>query len=347
MKVVHIIFNIQLGGAETMLVDIISNQLKLGYDVSLIVINSGYNKSLLAKIDAKIKIVYIMRPESSKNPWYIFKLNYKLAKLSPDVVHVHNDKIMAMVLKRKRTKYVITIHDTRINLKYFKRVDEVCSISKAVKDDIYNRYGIHASLVYNGIEIEKVLVNNRKLDCNEFKILQIGRLVHQKKGQDILIRAVSLLSTRLSCKLKIDFIGEGPSLQYLQQMVASFNLTGCVNFRGAQNRQYIYEHIKDYDLLVQPSIYEGFGLTVVEGMAAKIPVLVTKNEGPLEIIDGGKYGEYFDINDVEGCASKLLSIMQSYSTYKHIADVDAYKFICENFDIANTVKGYDKLYKKT
>ena len=123
MKVVHIIFNIQLGGAETMLVDIISNQLKLGYDVSLIVINSGYNKSLLAKIDAKIKIVYIMRPESSKNPWYIFKLNYKLAKLSPDVVHVHNDKIMAMVLKRKRTKYVITIHDTRINLKYFRLTD--------------------------------------------------------------------------------------------------------------------------------------------------------------------------------------------------------------------------------
>lgn len=346
MRVVHIIFNIQLGGAETMLIDIISNQLKLGYDISLVVINKGYNEHLISKLDAKIKIKYILRPEGSRNPYYVFKLNRELYNISPDIVHVHNDRIMAMVLKQKSAKYVITIHDTRINLKYFKRVDCVCAISRAVKEDIFNRYGIDASLIYNGIDIKKVLINDRELNLKEFKILQIGRLVHEKKGQDVLINAIPLLLERLSCKLTIDFVGDGPSLQFLQQKVRKLKLTNCVNFRGARNRQYIYEHIKDYDLLVQPSIYEGFGLTVVEGMAAKIPVLVTKNDGPLEIIGEGRYGEWFEINDIEGCASKIESIVKKYSEYKLVAETVAYKFINENFDIVKTVKGYDELYKK-
>ena len=59
-------------------------------------------------------------------------------------------------------------------------------------------------------------------------------------------------------------------------MVVELNLEKHVRFLGNQSREYVYSHLKDYDLFVQPSRFEGFGLTVAEAMAACVPVLVTQ-----------------------------------------------------------------------
>ena len=58
---------------------------------------------------------------------------------------------------------------------------------------------------------------------------------------------------------------------------------------------YIVEHMADYDLLVQPSRWEGFGLTVAEAMAAKVLVSVSEGQGPAEVTCGYFYGWIFDL----------------------------------------------------
>ena len=65
-----------------------------------------------------------------------------------------------------------------------------------------------------------------------------------------------------------------------------------------------------YDLLVQPSRYEGFGLTVVEGMAAGVPVLVSDIEGPMEVIDKGRHGFAFRSEDFHDCGDRMMEIME-------------------------------------
>ena len=105
----------------------------------------------------------------------------------------------------------------------------------------------------------------------------------------------------------------------------------------------IYSHLKEYDLLIQPSISEGFGLTVVEGMVAKLPVLVSSNSGPIEIIKNGQCGFFFKKGDFWDCTEKIKGIIESPSEVHKVA-ISGYRHAIENFNIDNTVKNYQKEY---
>lgn len=129
--------------------------------------------------------------------------------------------------------------------------------------------------------------------------------MHEKKGQHILIKAVNKLIKQGYNQIRLDIIGDGDSHKYLKTLVKELDITEYVRFLGSKNQSYIYEHLCDYDLFVQPSIYEGFGLTVTEAMAAKVPVLVSENQGPIEIIDYGRLGYSFKNQDIDDCAAKI------------------------------------------
>ena len=126
-------------------------------------------------------------------------------------------------------------------------------------------------------------------------------------------------------------------------MIKDLQLENEVKLLGAKPQQYIFEHLCEYDLFAQPSIYEGFGLTVAEAMAAKIPVLVSENQGPLEIIDNGKYGFSFKNGDAEDCAAKIIDIIESGVDNELIEA--AYKRVEDCFTVQQTANNYLKGYK--
>lgn len=346
MKVVHIIFNLCLGGTETMLLDIMDCQVRQGHDVSLVLINRGHNDTLLSKVNKQIKVVAINRPIGSKNPWYLFKLNYALARLSPDIVHVHNDKTMGMVLKRKGVKYVGTVHCIGLNIPNIHKWDKIFAISNAVKEDIKQRYNRDATIVYNGVKPDSFEKKQNISDSGKiFKIIQVGRLDHAVKGQDITINAVSRLREKYGIdNVSVDFFGSGPSLEWLQELVKECNLENCISISGSVDREKLCTILKEYDLLIQPSRNEGFGLTVVEGMAAKVPVLVSRNDGPIEVIDNGRYGAYFENGDVDDCARRIMEMMTHYNQYYDLAQNEAYQRAVNDFDIEKTTERYIRVY---
>ena len=347
MKIAQIIFNLCLGGSETMLLDIMECQVKQGHDVSLVLINRGHNETLISKIPPQVNVVYINRPNGSVNPWYHFKLNGALKRIDPDIVHAHNNRAFVLIWKRKNVKYLITAHDTGLEFTYAKNVDAICAISNAVRKDLKQRYGVESQLVYNGIKTKEVAKRqNSELEGHKFKILQISRLYHDKKGQDILIKAVAHLKNKGFKDITIDLIGSGPSMEYLNNLAKTNGIVDAVNFLGERSRSEVYAMIQNYDLLVQPSIYEGFGLTVVEGMAAKVPVLVSNNDGPIEIIENNKYGCSFENGNYVDCANKIEAIINNYSYYSELAQTEAYNRAIEDFDIARTAEKYCNEYAK-
>lgn len=347
MKILHLIWSFSTGGAETMLVDIMNEQSKCE-EIHLIIVNNIYNKGVLDNISKQVKVHFINRKPGSRNLIPILKLNILISKIKPDIIHCHNFE-MVQILFRKliHSKIFLTVHGIGVSVKYHSKYDKIFAISKAVQKDIKMNSGLDASLVYNGINFDRM---KRKEDYNFdlFHIVQVSRLDHNKKGQDILIKALNILVNKKNLKnIHVDFIGEGKSLEYLTELVSKYNLDEYVEFLGLKDREYIYDHLKDYNLLVQPSIYEGFALTVIEGFAAGLPVLVSNIHGPMEIIQSGKFGYYFQVSNEEDCADKILMIMHEYEKkdFKDKMEIN-YEFAKNQFDVRITAKNYIDEYRK-
>jgi len=346
MKICHIIFSLATGGAETMLVDIVNEQVKTE-EVTLLIINNIINKQLLKKIDANIQIIRINRIPSGKNPIPVLKINYYIFRLHPDVIHFHNVNGIGLLFPFHRKRTILTIHDTQIISSSFRKYNKLSTISNAVEQDILKRYGLNSTVIHNGIKTKNIKIKEKMISGNTFRIVQVSRLSHLKKGQHLLIESISRLVYNLGItNIQVDFIGEGSSLDYLKQLTEDYRVKDFVNFLGLKNRDYVYNNLCNYDLLVQPSINEGFGLTVAEGMAARVPVLVSDIEGPMEVIQSGKYGFSFQSQNVDSLTETLLHIINTSLEDIDQLLVDAYFYTLENFSIEKTANNYLCYYKE-
>lgn len=342
MFIVHLICSFTTGGAETMLVDIINEQIRVRHHVALVVINNLVDESLLALLDKKVRIYRINRVPGSRTLGSLVRLNYLLYKLGADILHCHDCVIAGMLFPVFRQKLCLTIHLENVSDKYLPVYKKLIAVSDAVKSDVETRTSLHVDLICNGVVTDKIL---RKSDWwieGPFRIVVVSRLEHLVKGQHIMLEALRLLVYENKKNIKLDFIGEGSSRNYLKALVDSYQLNDCVNFLGIKNREYIYDHLSQYDLLVQPSIHEGFGLTVVEAMIANLPVLVSGN-GPVEIVSKGKYGYCFNSGDINDCVEKIAWIIDNYLNCKIITG-DAVQYAEDRFSICNTVYSYIQLY---
>ena len=344
MKITHLIYAFPTGGSETMLVDIANEQINKA-EVSLVIINAIYNKVLLSTLDKRISVRFINRKKRSRNIIPIIRLNILLLKMKSDVLHCHDQTIIPLLLPSLKKKAVLTVHDVNINSKYFKRFKKLFAISKVVKEDIYIRCSLYSTLVYNGICLNRFMIKERNTRSEILNVVIVSRLHHEKKGQHLALEALKFLKERGITNIHLDFIGSGSSEQYLKNLTFEFELNDQVNFLGLKDRDYIYTHLKDYDLLIQPSLYEGFGLSVVESMAAKVPVLVSDIDGPMEIIENGKFGFHFQSGNSEIMAEQIYYIILNYSGEQLRQKVEeAYLHVRANFEISTTAQLYIRYY---
>ena len=117
-----------------------------------------------------------------------------------------------------------------------------------------------------------------------------------------------------------------------------------VYFAGAKSRDWIYKNLCNYDLYIQPSLSEGFGLTIAEAMAAKVPVIVSNLEGPMEVISQGQLGCYFESGNYIDLANKIEEYFNKKKNTQQIED--AYTYTKEHYDVKKTAKRYLVEYQK-
>lgn len=336
MKIVHCIYSFNTGGAESMLIDILNEQCKTE-NISLIIINASYADYMLEKIDSRVDIIRINRREHSKSIIPILKLNLILYHIAPEVIHLHNESLARLIWLHK--KIFFTAHCLNLNIKNFSRFYRIIAISDAVMSDILSRGKFPVVTIQNGIRVEDICTRPKKDKGIPFKIIQVGRLDKNSKGQDILINALDILVKKGFEDISVDFIGEGISFDELKELVNRKNLSKFINFLGLKDRDYVYSHLKDYDLMCHPSRNEGFGLVIAEGMAAKLPVLVSSDDGPFEVIGKGKYGCYFIRENVFSCAQEIERIYNNYMQVLEIVD-EAREYVIKTYSVKEMVHKY-------
>lgn len=343
MKICHVTWTLCYGGIETMLVNIANEQARLGHEVHIIVVND-LSSGVVAKLSHDVILHHLSRPLGSHNPWYILKLNLRLIQIRPDIIHLHSVKLLGYIPMRFFCGKVCATHHTTYlesDRRDLCRVPVLFTISEAAAKSIEENTGRVATVIDNGILTKSFrLKTDYTHQGRTFRIVQVGRMLETVKGQDIMLRATKLLIDE-GVDLCVDFYGYGPDFQKIKELAAELELTDVCRFMGAVPADEISQILADYDLLVQPSRREGFGLTVVEAMAAGLPVLTSDLPAMYDLLDHGRLGLLFSSGDINDCVRAVKEAVESNLSVMAEA---AMEMVCRKYDVKATVARYVEHY---
>jgi len=172
-----------------------------------------------------------------------------------------------------------------------KKFMAVFAISKKAEEQFIN-IGVPRSRVFPfGYFVPKVHVRSslQREKSHRIKLIYVGTLI-QIKGIQTLVETMTLCEKR-GLDIKLDVYGFGDSS--ILGEVSSIEYKGVIPFGEAQ------KVIVDYDVLVLPSLHDGWGVVVNEALLQGVPVIVSDQVGAKTLIDNSGAGEVFPVGQAE------------------------------------------------
>lgn len=212
-----------------------------------------------------------------------------------DVVHTHLSRATVngtIAARLTRTPIVATVHG--MNRKYtYMLADHIMTVSEAAKQHLVKQ-GIRASRitpVYNCIRLEPFLSAKDAATAKagfgwspDAVVIGTVARAHQQKGIDVAIDAVAELRRR-GFDAKYLFVGDGPHLDDFRTQATALGLQSHVAFPGfAEN---IVDALSAMDVFMFPTHREAFGISLLEAMAAGVPIVASAVDGVPEVLDQG------------------------------------------------------------
>ena len=264
-----------------------------GIDTKIIDLKTPTERSFFKKILIQFQRYFRLKKAKIDNKIDIsisFKDNTNLTNLFTR----RNDKVILTVHTNPSKDYS-SLHGRIYKFlisHFFKKSDKIVVVSEGIKRDLEDNYHIdknNIQVIYNFIDKDKIKELAKESVEEKYDplfgqgktIINVGRL-SRAKGQWHLIRAFSKVLKKIN-GTKLLIVGDGNYDQYLKSLVTGLGIESSVSLLGYQDNPFKY--MKHSDLFVLSSIYEGFGLVLVEAMACGLPVISTNcKSGPEEII---------------------------------------------------------------
>lgn len=164
--------------------------------------------------------------------------------------------------------------------KWFYRYADGCiAISESVKESMKNICNTeYIQVIYNGTDCKKYNLSKNEKKHSTVRLLYVGRIV-KKKGLSLLIDALS----QLDLPFELDIVGGGTEEEELKKKVMALGLGERIKFAGVQWN--IEQWLSEADIFVHPATWqEGFGITLIEAMAAGVPCVAFERGAIPEII---------------------------------------------------------------
>ena len=281
------------------------------------VISYDNNSGTLFKNLEKTNIIRIL-DVSAANRLYMQKIYNEDAKMCGDFASLYGETQLIRNKKLlKRYKDEIKYADYFLVGSQFVRKSLNFS---GVKDE-------QIKIVPYGVDAHQFQFNLKKHTKNsDIKFLFVGN-VSEIKGIYYLLEAFKQID---SPYVKLDIVGKYSGSEELIKPYLPF----C-NFIGCVPKNTMPEIYKNADILVFPSLGEGFGLVTLEAMACGLPVIVSKNVGSSDVVTEGKNGFVIDIQSVEDIVNKVLWFTKNKSKIEQMsiaARETALKFSWESYE---------------
>lgn len=160
-------------------------------------------------------------------------------------------------------------------------------------------------IVHCGIEPERY-AGERTRKGN--RLLFVGRLA-SVKGVPVLIEAMAA-ARAINPELSLTLIGDGPERGDIEAMVRDYGLSDVVTFAGYQSQAEVAEALKTHDALILPSFAEGVPVSLMEAMAAALPVVATRVGGVSELVEDGISGRLVAPGNAQELGAALLDVLK-------------------------------------
>jgi glycosyltransferase involved in cell wall biosynthesis len=202
------------------------------------------------------------------------------------------------------------------------------------------------TVIYNGVDGEMFLPAKPQRDprdaAGKESPLVVGcvAFLSKRKGVNNLIDAFRQVVDRCP-RARLQIIGDGEERAALLAQIGALELQRHVELLGA--RPDVSKLMNAFDIAVLPSLWEPFGLVIVEAMACAKPVVATRVGGIPEIVEHGRTGLLVPAATVEPLAQALLSLIENAALRKRLGEAGRQRFV-ERFDSRTMAANYEALY---
>lgn len=363
--VVHVVYRLGIGGLENGVVNLINHMPPERYRHA-IVCATDYS-DFVKRISRRDVAVYALNKQPGNDLRAQYRFWKLLRQLKPAIVHTRNigtieyviPALLARVARRVHGEHgrdMLDIDGSNKKYLFMRRlyapfVSRFITMSRDLEQWLVGVVGVRQDKVaqlYNGVDLERfnnAAVYNRNdfgLNEDDFVIGTVGRL-QGEKDQATLIKAFALLQTdiTIATSTRLLIVGDGPERDRLEQLAADRGIENKILFLGARND--VASMLGMLDLFVLPSLGEGISNTILEAMAAALPVVATNVGGNPELVDEGITGLLVAAADEKTMADAITTYIKfPYLLLQHGAA--GRKMIEERFSIAAMVNRYMETY---
>jgi glycosyltransferase involved in cell wall biosynthesis len=316
MKIVQLLPSLDIGGVERLAVDLACRQKCEGHQP--VMFCTSHPGQFAPEAEAAGIPVRAFGKQSGPSLRLVAALAQALREQRADVLHAHNALVLHYGVVAARLAGVPVVVNTRHggNLNWdphceriWRRAvpwaDAVVFISEGVREYYTERDKLssrNTCVIYNGIDLDKFAGRPLRSASDGFRFGAVGRLV-PAKDHVTLVKAFALLADRMP-NSELHLLGEGPCRSVIADTAASLGVQDRVVLHGASRD--VAGFLSTLDLFVLSSIDEGLPISLMEALAAGLPVVSTSLPGLRELAPENVVAGYCPAGQPELLAGLML-----------------------------------------
>ena len=165
------------------------------------------------------------------------------------------------------------------------------------------------------------------------------------KGYEYLVEAAKILKDR-DIEFKIEIIGDGPQLDSIKQSIKDKNLSSVIKIVSKVASENLDDYYRKWDIYVQPSLSETFGLSVLAALEHGLPVVACRVGGLTEIIENNHNGLLVPTKNPERLAEALGELITNKKLYQKLASKAGETVDDNRFNGQDNLRKIEEIYKK-